>query len=145
MRIVWDPEQALADEHPAYQVITVVRLPAGQLGRTLYQHALVEVLDGQAPRQRRSTLAHEYVHVCRGPVPRWLTPREERAVEATAARLLIPFEDLVDAMVWCRDEHELAEHLHVDVPMVRARLDNLTDDENARIGDHVDEHRLSLP
>ena len=44
--------------------------------------------------EERCTLTHELVHAERGPFPCWLTAREEAAVNAEAARRLIPLDAL---------------------------------------------------
>lgn len=79
--------------------------------------------------ERRSVLAHELEHVERGPFPRWMTPREEAAVSAAAARKLIRLHDLGEALAWADHPAEVAEELWVDIPTVRARLAGLTRDE----------------
>lgn len=84
--------------------------------------------------ERRSTLTHELVHAIRGDQPcvsTILELRQEAIVEAEAARLLIPLIDLAEALMWCRDEAELAEEMWVDEGLVRARLAALTDVDKA--------------
>ena len=88
---------------------------------------------------RRSTLTHELIHAVRGDEPCITTElelRQEAQVEAAAAVLLIPLDDLTSALRWCRDEVELAEELWVDEQIVRTRLDNLSHLEKAFI-DHA--------
>lgn len=80
--------------------------------------------------QRRSTIEHERQHVLAGHGTA-CTPALERRVEQAAARQLITLDRLVDALVWARDEHELADELWVDVDMARARLAGLTEQERA--------------
>ena len=82
---------------------------------------------GMLQRQRRSAIAHEVVHVERGPVPDddRLAAREEAAVSSEAARRLISVHALGEALAWARSEHELAEELHVDIQTVRVRLSRL--------------------
>lgn len=75
--------------------------------------------------ERRSALTHELGHIERGPFPCWATDREERAVDATAARRLIDIRALGDALVWSQDPHEVAEELWVDVPTLEARIAHL--------------------
>ena len=83
--------------------------------------------------ESRCVLAHELVHDERGGVPRWLVPREERAVCHEAARRLIPLDDLANAVRWSPHLPEVAEDLGVDVPTLRARLGGLTADERSRL------------
>lgn len=79
--------------------------------------------------ERRSTLAHEIVHHERGDTCR-LSDRQEVDVRIVAARRLVTSPDLVEALLWTRDENELAERLWVDVRTIRIRLtDAMTDDE----------------
>ena len=87
----------------------------------------------QSQRQRRSTLTHELVHLDRGDTT-CQSSRVERAVEAEAARRLIPLDALVDALLWSQDETEMAEELWVDVPTLVARIEGLTEAER----DHVE-------
>lgn len=75
--------------------------------------------------ERRSALTHELGHIERGPFPGWATDREERAVDAAAARQLIDIRALGDALVWSQDPHEVAEELWVDVPTLEARIAHL--------------------
>lgn len=83
--------------------------------------------------ERRCTLEYELQHVDRGPARTWKRDHEERVVDDLAARRLITFEELLEAMVWSYDEHEVAEELWVDVAMVRARMLGLTDEESAEL------------
>lgn len=147
MCTTWDPEHALATEHPDITVreVPAHQMPPNTLAVVNYHERRVDVLVGQPARQRVCTLTHEYVHIQRGPVPGWLTAREERKVDEIAARLLISDEALADAMVWCFDQHELADHLHVDVPTVIARLEGLTDTETKELNEWLDTAELTNP
>ena len=86
---------------------------------------------GQA--ERRSTLQHELIHVRRGRPPIGVAAKraEERAVAAEAARLLIPFDKLVEAARWTSSWHEMAEICWVDFPTLTNRLKHVTDEEAA--------------
>lgn len=81
--------------------------------------------------ERRCTITHELVHDERRifPTDRVLRAREELRVERIAARRLIALERLVDALVWTRRTEEVAEELWVDVPMLVALVQSLTDRE----------------
>ena len=74
--------------------------------------------------ERRCTLAHELEHIRRGHRG-CQDEAEERAVEAAAARYLLPDPHAIaDALVWARGDVEAAaEELWVDEPTLRARLD----------------------
>lgn len=75
--------------------------------------------------EERCTLAHELVHAERGPFPRWATAREEAAVNAEAARRLIPLDALGEALAWSLHPTVAAEELDVDPPTLEALLRNL--------------------
>ena len=75
--------------------------------------------------EERCTLAHELVHAERGPFPRWATVREEVAVNAEAARRLIPLDALGEALAWSLHPAVAAEELDVDLPTLEALLRNL--------------------
>lgn len=107
-------------------------------GLTTFATDTIQMRTGMLQAERRSTLTHELVHLERGPFPRWKRPREERLVDAEAARRLIPFDRLADAMVWSGDEFEAAEELWVDVRMVRARLGSLTKAERLELNRRLD-------
>src|SRR4051812_31466889 len=111
---MWNPWRALADL--AHIRLHFTDLPRGILGTFNHDTDVIHLTHGMSQAQRRSVLAHELVHHDRGPVPAWLTCREEQAVSREAARRLIPFDSLVQAMVWAENEHELADELWVDVP-----------------------------
>lgn len=113
-------------------------LPEGLLGFTDHGRRHVVLTLGMTQAERRSTIAHETAHVERGPVPPWMRAREERMCDAIAARRLVKLEHLADAMVWSRDEHEIAEECWVDVDTIRARLASLSPDERTHIEERLD-------
>jgi hypothetical protein len=108
-------------------------LPEGILGHTDFRRRTITLAYGLTQAERRCTLEHELHHVDRGPAPQWRREHEERVVDDLAARRLIAFDDLLEAMVWSYDEHEVAEELWVDVGMVRARMRGLTDEESVEL------------
>lgn len=95
--------------------------------------------------ERRSTLAHELVHLDRGPAVKGHEDREERVVSEEAARWLIPIEKLADGLVWAFDDTELADLLWVDLDTVQTRLVTLTSAETAYINTALDKAELSFP
>lgn len=95
--------------------------------------------------ERRVTCAHEVTHLLRGPVPPHLREREERAVEEIVARDLIPFDALVQAMLWSLNDYEVADELTVDVALVRVRLHTLTAQETETLNHALDEGELRIP
>lgn len=120
-------------------------LPDGLLGLTDFATGTVTLANGMTQAERRCTIAHESEHVRRGPVPVHLEPREERTIDDLVARRLIPFATLAEAMLWARDDHELAEDLWVDVETVRARLRHLTAGESQELNRRLDEGELRIP
>lgn len=120
-------------------------LPEDVMGHVEFDTHTITLAEGLTQAERRSTCWHEVVHVLRGPVPAYQAAREERAVEAIVARDLIPFRALVQAMLWSRDDHEIAEELTVDVDLVRARLNGLSTTETAELNRALDEGELRLP
>ncbi|MCC3276408.1 hypothetical protein LJ753_11055 [Arthrobacter sp. zg-Y20] len=85
------------------------------------------------PATRRSTEAHERVHAERGDSQcedHWFDAKQERIVELEAARRLIPVHLLEDGLRWCSSHpEELAHYLDVDLDMLHARIETLTDEE----------------
>jgi len=90
--------------------------------------------------ERRCTLAHELEHVRRGDLGCQPEAVEARVRHAAARFLLPDSRDVADALVWARgDLEEAADHLWVDEPTLRARLDERLLDcaEAAFIGGRV--------
>lgn len=117
----WRAFRALAD-----WTLHWAHLPDGILGYTDHVRKTVTLTQGMTQVERRCTIEHERQHVLRGPVPWWRHEREERQVDEAAARKLIAFDKLVDAVMWSADEHEVADLLWVDVPTVVTRLTTLS-------------------
>lgn len=143
--MAWNPWRHVGERYPDVDVETRVELPGRVWGLTVGRTILLcRRLDQAA---RRSTLAHELIHLERGPVP--ADPRgrarEERAVSAEAARRLIPLDALADALRWTRDEHQLAEALWVDRPTLRARMASLDSLEVADLEHRLDGEWLWIP
>jgi hypothetical protein len=141
----WNPWRHVGQHYPGVVVETRAELP-GRLwgltdGATIW---LCRLLDQAA---RRSTLAHEIVHLERGPVPADARgrAREERAVSAEAARRLITIDALADGLAWTRDPDQLAEALWVDVPTLKARMGSLDPVEVAELEHRLDGHWLWIP
>jgi hypothetical protein len=105
----------------------------------------VVITTGMSQAERRSTLTHELIHKERGPVAPGCESAEERVVDDLAARRLITLEDLIDGMVWCYGEHELAEHLWVDHATLVTRLRNLSAAESRFINDELDRREMTFP
>lgn len=121
--------------------INLVELPDDHRGCIRGNEVTICVDDPQA--SRRCTLAHELVHDERRvfPVSPVLRAREEITVERIAARRLIALDRLVDALAWSRRTEEIAEELWVDVPMLVALVQSLTDSERRWIDEQVEARR----
>lgn len=90
--------------------------------------------------ERRCTLTHELAHRHLGHGgchDRRSMRREEQQAEDLAARWLIDLDALVDAQLWGRSPVEIADELWVDVPILRARVRSLTDDERNYVNGKV--------
>lgn len=113
--------------HPEWAV-EFRKLPRGQRGRW-HDAIRVLILDSdQSQAARRSTLAHELIHAERGDRgcdDGWFGRRQERTCDQLASRRLIALHDLARALQWSTDEHEVADELHVDVAMLRSRIEHL--------------------
>lgn len=121
----WNPWRHVGKHYPHITVDTRTELPGRIWGLTDGTRIwLCRRLNQVA---RRCTLAHELIHLERGPVPTDSRgyAREERAVSAEAARRLITIEALADGLRWSRDPEQLAETLWVDVPTLQARMTSL--------------------
>jgi hypothetical protein len=133
--VTYDPWHALADFEHARVVFD--DLPPRRRGEIDFGTQTITLQRRLDPTTQRCTLAHELVHLERGPVVMAHAPREERLVAAIAARRLVPIDALADALRWTQDERGLADELSVDVRTVRARLRSLTDAEQALLLERV--------
>lgn len=125
--------------------VTLVWHEGGPAGWTHFPTATISLRRGMTLAERRSTIAHEIEHITRGPAQVGYERREELAVCRAAAKRLITFEALVDAMVWSGDEYELAAELWVDVGTVRDRLRSLSPWESAEISRRMERAELRHP
>lgn len=118
---MWNPWRTLRRRPDI--TLDLVRLDAPQTAGTVHsaRRILLDPRIGQ--RHRNDALAHELVHLERGPAVAGFEDAEERAVEEETARRLIPLEDLCRALRWTRDVDELAEELWVsrDTLLIRFR------------------------
>lgn len=130
---------------PHITVVWADTLPLDVMGRALYDSDTIELATGLTQAERRTTCWHEVQHLLRGPAAAEHTAREEKVVEEIVARDLIPFEALVDAMLWSRDDYEIADELTVDVALVRIRLEALTAAESLELEQALDAAELLTP
>jgi gp43 len=105
---------------------TVTRAAIATRGYCDHSRRLIVVNARLSRAEERCTLTHEIIHAERGPVPAHHAAREERIVDAEAARRLIPLEALLEAVRWACCPAEAAEALGVDVPTLLARIATLT-------------------
>lgn len=114
-------------------------LPGDVLAVTEFRSRQVLVDPRLLQAERRSTIAHELVHIERGPTLArpWWEAREERVVDQIAARRLISVRALGEALAWSEHMCEVAEELWVDEAMVRARLEALTEGERAYLAERL--------
>lgn len=116
--------------------VEFVDLPAGH-GWWVPEQRLILIDRRLTQVQRRCTLAHELEHVDRGDTGiscGVLAGRQEARATAAAARRLITLPRLADALLWSRDQGELAEQLWVTEEVLQARLLQLTPMEH----DYID-------
>jgi uncharacterized protein (DUF1778 family) len=128
----WDPEAEL-ERRKHLKLVWVDR--GGRRGCIDFRTGEVRVRRSDPPHERKCVMSHELVHDERGPVPRWLTAREESTVREESARRLIALDALAQALRWTSFITEAAAELAVDVPTLQARLITLTDDERAELSE----------
>lgn len=128
----YDPEQHLHDlaSQLGYEV-SYERMRF--LGLTHFEEKWVKIDPRPSHSEQRSTMAHEAVHLERGPFPKHREQLEERTVEHIAARRLIDLDDLIEALRWSDSTEELAEELGVFREDVLRRIQGLTPAEGARL------------
>jgi hypothetical protein len=116
-------------------------MPRGLWGYYDVEHNRIHLDRHLSQCERRSTLAHEMVHLERGDsagLSPWHDRKQERAVDIEAARRLIRIAPLADALAWAADEWEVADVLWVDVATVRTRIRHLTLAERAYIDERAE-------
>lgn len=72
--------------------------------------------------ERRCAIAHETVHLERGEHCAQ-DPVVERRADVVAARRLVTFDALAEALIWTDDLHEVAHELWVTPEIAQARID----------------------
>lgn len=144
-RVRHHPWRTLRDERPDWHV-RFADLPDDVNGHTDVPHRTIWIDKRLGQAARRSTLAHEAVHAARGDLE--CTEADEAAVEQLAARILIPLDELLDAVVWAHTVDELADECWVDVDMMRCRLEHLHPAERAAVRRAIairDYHEEGMP
>lgn len=117
---MWNPWADL--KHLAHVTLAFARLPGDQTGETCYLTDTITLDARLLQRERNDAIAHERVHLERGPALPGFEEHEERIVEEETARRLIPIGALVSAVRWTRDVNELAEELHCTPETVEVRI-----------------------
>lgn len=142
---IWHPWRALRIHFPDVEVSCRYRLPDQLMG--LQRGRRIWLCRTLTQAERRCTLTHELVHRERGPVPRdpVAAAAEERAVDRITARRLITSGQLLDALRWTRDPHQLADHLWVDLPTLRTRMETIDPVEVANLEHQLDGDWLWIP
>lgn len=126
----WNPWRYLRDRHPDVHVHCTHHLVRPSLGE--WDGRRLVHLDGRLQQtERRCTLAHELVHLERGPCDPE-DAREEQLVHELAARLLVTLDQLVDAILWGQGQPD-PDELWIDPATLLARVRALTDDERTYI------------
>ncbi|MCL4368008.1 MAG: ImmA/IrrE family metallo-endopeptidase [Actinobacteria bacterium] len=125
----YNPWTHLATHWPHIHVDTRATLPHGMYGA--WTPGVLHLSRRLTQTGRRCTLAHEIVHLERGPTPTepMAAAREELTVDRIAARRLITIDTLADAIAWTRHPDEIADYCWVDRPTLRARIRALQPDE----------------
>jgi hypothetical protein len=122
----WNPWRALSRSP---EVSVVYGDPGeGNVGVVDLRSRVITLCPSLLQDERRSTLAHELVHLERG-TPCGPGDPEEREVARLAAARIIAWPDLVEAVKWSDDLEEQARELWVDEETVRVRLHHLTEAE----------------
>lgn len=128
---MWNPWQTLRDEFPDWQV-RFVELPDDTFGATDHRHKLIWMSDRLNRAERRTTLAHELIHVREGhdgPCSRV----HEEWIEDLAARELIPLGDMLKVLPWANSLNEAADELQIDTGSLHIRLKRLHPAERAAL------------
>ena len=125
-------------EVPAGWSVDLVAMPVRGMCRWNRRTILLDI--GLSRVEERCTLTHEIVHAERGPFPRWATACEEAAVNAEAARRLIPLDALGEALAWSLHPAVAAEELDVDPPTLEALLRDLAAAEVEALRHRLEHH-----
>lgn len=128
MRNTYSPWEELASL-PHLELRREPPVHGGRLGEYEHHSGIIRLHPLMPRRQARSVLCHELRHHEAGDTPTEdprATLRQEYLADTRAARLLIDYRDLADAMV-LHDQHPgaVALELGVALDVVRTRLDHL--------------------
>lgn len=121
---MWNPWRTLRRRPDI--TLELVRLRAPQTAGVIHATRTILLDPRIGQRHRNDAVAHELVHLERGPAVVGFEVHEERAVEEETARRLIPIGDLCRALRWTRDVDELAEELWVSRETLLVRMATMT-------------------
>lgn len=120
--MTWSPWRHLREWYPNFHVHEA-ELPGALLGCVDVGKRIIWLSGDLTHAQRRCTLAFQLGHLEVGPA-------SDDAYD-WASRLLMPFEVLLRSYQRYGDLPEIAEELWVDVPMLKARLRGLSNEERS--------------
>lgn len=104
----------------------------GPMGKTIHSEQAISLRRGMTWEERRCTVAHEVLHIERGPQPHGLRAKDEERVRRETAQRMIPdIRPVGDAIAWALSEEEAAHELGVDVYVLRYRLKHMSPMERA--------------
>lgn len=105
---------------------------------------LIRLRRRQLQVERRCTLTHELIHLERGDEGECPAATEDE-IDREAARRLIPWDRLLDAVRWAHGMDELAEELWVSPKILHARTTALHADELMEIARAVHDVHHTIP
>lgn len=134
---MYHPWAAFA-KHPEWTLVQA-DLPARVRGCANFLTRTVTLDRNLRQVERRCTIAHEVIHIERGPLPAhpWLASQEEAAVTREAARRLIALHALGEALAWARHPSEAADALWVTDDVLRVRMQHLHPVERAYLRERM--------
>lgn len=107
-------------------------LPDDLLGYYDFATDSIWINSRQSQVGQRCTLAHELIHARDKDKPisdPWLNQKRERQVEREAACQLITVEQIAEAIRWDHNPLALCDQLNVDLAILKARIDALTEND----------------
>ena len=117
---MWNPWGDL--RHLVEVTLMFEPLVGRKMGRTCFRTSTITLDSSLLQRERNDALAHERIHLERGPAVVGFEDADERAVQIETARRLIPIGALCQALRWTRNVRELAEELHCTPETVVVRM-----------------------
>jgi hypothetical protein len=131
---LYDPYRAIEEDLPHVTLVRT-RLPKGHAWWVPSEDAIV-VDDRLDQAQERTAGAHEYEHAAAGDVAVdliFFSRKQEARARRRADRKLIRLPDFVDALLWCRNDQELAQELVVTPDVLERWWGRLTPAQRGRV------------